>query len=79
VPCDFRPDAVDVLRGWLAPVRPAVTQAEVARAGGLSRQYVCDVLHGRRPLTARLVAALAVVGLPAGELYASDGGGEADR
>ena len=30
-----------------------LSQAELARQAGLSRKLVCDIVHGRNPITAR--------------------------
>jgi transcriptional regulator with XRE-family HTH domain len=49
------------LRAFLVP---AVRPSDLARQAGVSRQYVSDVLLGKRPASERLIAAAAELGLP---------------
>jgi transcriptional regulator with XRE-family HTH domain len=43
---------------------PAVRPGELARAAGVSRQYISDVLRGHRPPSAKLLTAAAELGIP---------------
>jgi transcriptional regulator with XRE-family HTH domain len=43
---------------------PAVRPTDLARAAGVSRQYVHDVLQGHRPPSQKLLAAAAELGIP---------------
>jgi transcriptional regulator with XRE-family HTH domain len=59
------------LRPFLVPdVRPS----DLARKAGCSRQYVSDVLLGKRPPSARIVQAARELGLPVHVLFTADGG-----
>jgi transcriptional regulator with XRE-family HTH domain len=51
----------EVLREHLVP---AVRATDLARAAGVSRQYVYDVLRGHRPPSAKLLAAARELGIP---------------
>jgi transcriptional regulator with XRE-family HTH domain len=55
------PSTTIVLRSWLVPnVRPA----DLARAAGVSRQYVDAVLKGKKPPSRRLLEAARTLGIP---------------
>jgi transcriptional regulator with XRE-family HTH domain len=43
---------------------PRVRPSDLARQAGVSRQYVSDVLAGKRPPSAKLLSAAAELGLP---------------
>lgn len=43
---------------------PAVRPTDLARAAGVSRQYVYDVLNGHRPPSAKLLDAARELGIP---------------
>ena len=59
------------LRPWLFPrIRPA----DLARAAGVSHQYVSAVLAGRKPPSERLIRAAASLGLPIDLIIGADVG-----
>ena len=47
---------------------PAVRPTDLARAAGVSRQYVYDVLRGHRPPSRKLLDAAAELGIPVQEV-----------
>jgi transcriptional regulator with XRE-family HTH domain len=55
------------LRAFLVP---ATRPSDLARAAGVSRQYVYAVLAGKRPPSARLVEAARDLGLPVDVIFA---------
>ena len=45
-------------------LRPTVRPIDLARAAGVSRQYVHDVLQGHRPPSEKLLMAAVELGIP---------------
>lgn len=62
-------DAGMQLRPWLVPrLRPA----DLARAAGVSHQYVSAVLAGQKPPSRKLIRAAKELGLPVDVIFASE-------
>lgn len=53
-------------------IAPRVTQAQLAREAGVSRQFLCDVANGRRSPTLAIVRAAYGLGLPIAAIFDID-------
>jgi transcriptional regulator with XRE-family HTH domain len=62
------------LRPWLVP---RVRASDLARAAGVSHQYVSQVLNGSKPPSDRLLDAARGLGLPVDVIFRDTEGGEA--